>query len=169
MIVAIGDVDRAIAKAEPFGDSLQSLKLLLRDDAVIGQTLQALEPVAKDGVPTLSDLKDEYASMASRVLLVEGGDQSLVDQVSNNVFGILNIRPAGGEVEGASSRAVLARAQARLSADDLGGAVGELDGLEAAAVEAAGTWIERARSRLSAEAAVVDLRVHAQALIAKGS
>jgi|GEM_PF-6387202 len=169
MIVAIGDVDRAITKAEPFDSSLQSLKLLMRDNATLGETLSLLEPVATEGVPALPDLKDAFTSMASRALLAEGGNQSLADQVSNNVFGIINMRPAGSEAEGGSSRATFARAQARLAADDLESAIAELGGLEGAAGEEAKGWIEQAQGRLSAEAAVVDLRAHAQALVAEGS
>ncbi|MGI9499356.1 MAG: mitofilin family membrane protein [Geminicoccaceae bacterium] len=169
MIVAIGDVDRAITKAEPFDNSLQSLKSLLRDDAVLGETLSVLEPMAVDGVPALVELKREFGQMASRVLLAEEGDRSITDQVSDNVFGIFKMRPAGAEAEGIGSRAVLSRAQANLSNDDLDGAIAELSDLEGAASEAASAWVERAKGRLSAEAAVVDLRTHAQGLVAKGS
>ncbi|MDH3659634.1 MAG: mitofilin family membrane protein [Alphaproteobacteria bacterium] len=169
MIVAIGDIDRAISKAEPFASSLQSLTSLLRDETVLGETLSTLEPMAAEGVPTLSALKGAFGDMASRVLLAENGDRSLTDQVSDNVFGIFNMRPAGAEVEGSDSRAVLARAQAKLSADDLEGAITELTGLEGAAAEQANAWVERAQARLAAAAAVADLRSHAQGLVAKGS
>lgn len=169
MIVAIGDVDRAITRAEPFDSALQSLKLLLRDDAVLGEILPSLEPMAEAGVPTSNELKSEFGEMASRVLLAETGDQSLADQVGDNVFGIFNIRPSGADVEGGDSRAILARAQASLSDDDLEGALDELGGLEGAAAETAGPWIERVRAKLSAEAAIGDLRAHAQALVAKGT
>ncbi|MGI9508821.1 MAG: COG4223 family protein [Geminicoccaceae bacterium] len=169
MIVAIGDINRAITRSEPYDSALQSLKSLVRDDAVLGETVATLEPMATDGVAAVAELKREFADMASRVLLAEEGDQSLTDQVSDNVFGIFNMRPAGGNTEGSGSRAVLSRAQGSLSNNDLDGAVAELGGLEGAAAEAAGPWLERANGRLSAEAAVVDLRSHAQGLVAKGS
>lgn len=169
MIVAIGDVDRAITRAEPFDSALSSLKSLVRDDALLGETLPLLEPVAASGVPTLSALKETFADMASGVLLAEEGDRSLTDQVSDNVFGIIRMRPSGAEVSGPGSRAVLARAQAALSSGDLEAAVAELSELEGSAAEASASWVERASSRLSAEAAVLDLRSHAQGLVAKGS
>ncbi len=169
MVVAIGDIDRAVSNSEPFDSALQSLKLLLRDESPVGESIAVLEPLAVDGVPSLTELKGDYGSMASRVLLAEEGDKTLADQVSNNVFGILNMRPSGGDVAGDNSRAVLARAQARLSDSDLVATIGELQALgDVASAEAAG-WIERAQNRLSAEAAVVDLRAHAQTLVAQGS
>ena len=169
MIVAIGDVDRAITRGEPYDSALQSLQSLVRDDAVLGETLTTLEPMAADGVPTLRDLKAEFGETASRVLLAEKGDRSIADQVGDNVFGILNMRPSGAEAEGSDSRAILARAQARLADDDLRGAIDELGGLEGAAAEEAGSWVQRAEARLSAAAAVSDLRAHAQTLVAKGT
>ncbi|MGI9489269.1 MAG: COG4223 family protein [Geminicoccaceae bacterium] len=169
MIVAIGDINQAVTEAEPFAGPLETLKSLVRDDATLGETLSTLESMAADGVPTLKGLKETFGQMASRVLLAEEGDQSLTDQVGNNVFGIFNIRPAGADVEGSGSRAVLARAQSKLSTDDLGGAILELGGLEGQGAEEATAWIERAGARLAAEAAVVDLRSHAQALVAKGA
>lgn len=169
MIVAIGDINRAVTRAEPFDGPLQTLKSLVRDEKVLGNTLSTLEPMAMDGVPTLKALKSEYGQMASRVLLAEEGDPSLTDQVSNNVFGIFNIRPSGGDTEGSGSRAILARTQAKLSADDLEGAILELAGLEGSGADKAVPWIERAGARLAAEAALVDLRSHAQGLVAQGS
>jgi hypothetical protein len=169
MVVAIGDIDRAVTKSEPFDSALSSLKLLLSDEAPVGGSVLALEPLAAGGVPSLTDLKSDYGSTASRVLLAEEGERTLADQVSNNVFGILNMRPAGGDVAGSNSRAVLARAQARLADGDLEGAIGELQSLDEAASAEASSWIESARSRLSAEAAVIDLRAYAQSLVAQGS
>ncbi len=169
MIVAIGDINRAVTRSEPFDGSLETLKSLVRDDAALGEALSTLEPMAADGVPTLNGLKDAFGQMASRVLLAEEGDQSLTDQVGNNVFGIFNMRPAGADVEGSGSRAVLARAQSKLSADDLEGAILELGGLEGRSAEEAAAWIERADARLAAETAVINLRAHAQGLVAKGS
>ncbi len=169
MVVAIGDIDRAVARSEPFESVLQSLTLLISDDAPVGDAMAALEPLAASGAPSLTELKGDYGSMASRVLLAEEGEKTLADEVSNNVFGILKMRPAGGDVAGDNSRAVLARAQSRLSDDDLEGAITELEMLGEAASAAAVGWIERAQSRLSAEAAVVDLRAYAQTLVAQGS
>jgi hypothetical protein len=169
MVVAIGDVDRAISKAEPFDQALQSLKVLVKDDAAMGETVAVLEPMAAGGVPTLGLLKSSFSETSSRALLAAGGDTSLTDKVSNNLFGIINMRPAGGDAEGEDIRAVLSRAQARLSSDDLNGAITELSSLDGDAAAAVGSWIEMAEGRLAAEAAVQDLRSHAQNLVARGS
>ncbi|MEZ5934435.1 MAG: mitofilin family membrane protein [Alphaproteobacteria bacterium] len=169
MIVAIGDIDRAISRSEPYASALTSLQSLAKDDDALGASLAALEPAAADGVPGLAALKSSFGEAASRALLADEGDRSLTDQVGDNLFGIINMRPAGAEAEGSDSRAILARARARLAQDDLGSALAELATLEGGAAEAMQPWIARAESRIAAEAAVQQLRTHAQSLVATGS
>jgi len=169
MVVAIGDVDRSIAKAEPFETSLESLRALGQDDPSVGQSIAALEPMAADGVPTLLDLKASFGEVGSQILLAKDGNETLADQVSGNVFGIINMRPAGAEAEGDDSRAIVARAQAKLSTDDLEGTIAELEGLSEAAAERAAGWVAGAKGRLAADTAIIDLRAHAQSLLAKGA
>ncbi|MGI9451690.1 MAG: mitofilin family membrane protein [Geminicoccaceae bacterium] len=169
MVVAIGDVDRLIAKAEPFETALESLRALGQDDPSVSSSLQALQPMAAKGVPTLLDLKASFGAVGSQILLAEEGNATLADQVSDNLFGIINMRPAGAEVEGDDSRAIVARAQAKLSAGDIEGTIVELDALSKAAAERASGWVADAKARLAADAAIVDLRAHAQSLLAKGA
>jgi hypothetical protein len=169
MVVTIGDIDRAIARGEPFASPLDSLKALGQNDAELSDTLNTLEPLAADGAPTRQALKESFGSVASRILLAEKGDTSLTEQVTDNVFGIINMRPAGAEVEGSDARAIVARAQAKLSGNDLAAAIDELGALEGRSAEAAADWIAEANRRLKAEVAVADLRAHAQSLLAKGS
>ncbi|MGH1477654.1 MAG: COG4223 family protein [Geminicoccales bacterium] len=169
MVVAIGDVDRAISKAEPFDAALQSLSDLGQDDPAVNEVLSVLEPMAATGVPTIAGLKASFGEVGSQILLAADGDASLADQVSGNLFGIINMRPAGAEIEGDDNRAIVARAQAKLSADDLEGAIGDLSGLSEPGLASAEGWIADAKARLSAETAVIDLRTHAQSLLAMGS
>ena len=169
MVVAIGDIDRSIAKAEPYETVLGTLRTLGKDAPEVAQAIAKLEPMAARGVPTLSALKGSFGEAGSRIILAEDGDETLVDQVSDNLFGIINMRPAGAAVEGDDGRAIVARAQARLSADDLEGAVAELEGLSPATLERVDDWLADAQGRLSADTAVNDLRAHAQSLLATGS
>ncbi len=169
MVVAIGDVDRSIAKAEPFETALESLRALGQDDPGVGQSIAVLEPMAADGVPTLFDLKASFGEVGSRILLAKDGNETLADKVSGNVFSIINMRPAGAAAEGDDSRAIVARAQARLSANDLEGTIAELEGLSEAGAERAADWVADAKGRIAADAAIVDLRAHAQSLLAKGA
>jgi hypothetical protein len=168
MIVAIADVDRAIARSEPYGSALAALRSLAKDDTALDATLAALEPTAADGVPSFQALQSSFGAAASRALLADEGDRSLGDLVGDNLFGIINMRPAGAEAAGSDSRAVLARAHARLAEDDLEAALAELASLEGGAAQAMQPWVARAASRRAAEAAVLQLGAHAQSLVAAG-
>lgn len=169
LVVAIGDIDRSINRAQPFDEAINSLRLLGNDSSEVTEAVAILEPMAKDGVPTLADLRASFGSVSSRILLAGEGSGTLADQVSDNLFSIMNMRPAGAEVEGDDSRAIVARAQAKLSAGDLEAVVAELGGLNSAAFESAESWIAEAESRLAADATIVALRGYAQSLLMTGS
>ncbi|MEZ5983836.1 MAG: hypothetical protein R3C54_16160 [Parvularculaceae bacterium] len=68
----------------------------------------------------------------------------------------MSVRPAHPQ-EGASTGAVISRAEARLAADDLAGTVSELQGLEGAALETIGPWLDDAKARAGADAALAAL------------
>ena len=169
MIVAIGDIDRSVIRAEPFEASLESFRTLGKDSPEVNDIISKLEPMAKEGVPTLSDLKQSFGEVSSRILLAEEDDGTLADQVSDNLFSIINMRPSGADVEGEDSRSVVARAQAKLSANDVEGVLSELGGLSGKALESAQAWMTAAEGRLSANEAVADLRRYAQGLLMTGS
>ena len=169
MIVAIGDIDRSVLRAEPFESALESFRTLGKDSPEVNDIISKLEPMAKEGVPTLSDLKQSFGEVSSRILLAEEDDGTLADQVSDNLFSIINMRPSGADVEGEDSRSVVARAQAKLSANDVEGVLSELGGLSGKALESAQAWMTAAEGRLSANEAVADLRRYAQGLLMTGS
>jgi hypothetical protein len=69
---------------------------------------------------------------------------------------VVTVRPIG-DVEGLGAGAVVARAEHRLQAGDLAGALTELDGLSGLAAEAAAAWRSDAEARLAADAALAAL------------
>ena len=66
---------------------------------------------------------------------------------------VVTVRPTG-EIEGESAGAVIARAEVRLSDDELADAVGELTALKGAAASAMTPWKARAEGRIAAEEAI---------------
>ena len=69
---------------------------------------------------------------------------------------LASLRPVG-PVEGDSAGAVVARAEARVRADDLAAALDELAALEGPAAEAVRPWREAAAARLAARRALTGL------------
>jgi hypothetical protein len=70
---------------------------------------------------------------------------------------VISIRRTGADVQGDSTDAVVARAEAKLDEDDLAGAITLLQGLSGAAADLASPWIHDAQHRAAVDAAESDL------------
>jgi hypothetical protein len=172
MILALGDIDRALVHAEPFASALDGLRGLAGNDQPAQQAIADLAPVAAAGAPDLAALRASFGDMAVAVTTASAapeGEGDLLGQATANLLELVQVRPVGEAAEGSAPAAILARAEAKLDGGDLAGAVAELEALAGPAAEAAAGWLTQARQRLAAEAAVEALRSHARDLLAQGS
>ena len=71
-----------------------------------------------------------------------------------------------GPVEGTSAEAIVARAEDKLSGDDLDGALSEMSALQQTP-PAADAWLEKAKARQAAEHAMKDLHLRVIGQIAQ--
>lgn len=120
--------------------------------------LEALAARAATGVPTLGVLKTRFGPAIRQTLIAdrEARATGLWGRLAARLEGLVSIRPATPQ-EGSSARAVISRAEARLAADDLGGTVAELRGLEGAAQAAMAPWLDEAAARVAADSALTTL------------
>ncbi len=158
--LAAAQLRDALAAGRPFAGELS----LVRD--IAGETAPAAEiatlaAAAKDGIETRASLAKRFSALANaavaaaRAEQVQGPLGGLIERAQ----GFLSIRRIG-DVPGDSPAARIARAELRLAADDLAGAVGELEGIQGATWAAPLLpWIETARRRLAAERAAAALAV----------
>ena len=82
----------------------------------------------------------------------DGWVSGAVKRVSN----LVSLRPVGA-VEGDGPGAAVARAEVHLDADDLAGAVAELESLSGEAAAAAADWLAQAKGRLAVDATLDEL------------
>jgi hypothetical protein len=143
----------------PFAGEHATMTRLAGDDAAFTKALAAIAPYAADGVPSLEGLKTSFPDMAAAVVAAqraaETGDgwvSGAVKRVSN----LVSLRPVGA-VEGDGPGAAVARAEVHLSADDLAGAVSELESLSGEATDAAAGWLTQAKGRLAVDATLDEL------------
>ncbi len=80
-----------------------------------------------------------------------------MDRTVARLSGVVSVRRVGAEVPGDGVEALLARAEVRLLAGDVGTAVAELDRLPGPAATVAAPWLASARLHLAAEAALAEL------------
>ena len=154
------DLDAAIARSEPYETTLQELIALGGGDAVVDAAASQLEPAAKTGIPSLVALQDTLVAATPRIIGegAAGEDADMLGQATGNLFRLVTVRPVGAETEGDDAAAAVARAEARLVSGDLAAAIAEIEALEGEPATAAADWLQSARLRRDAGAALDTLR-----------
>ncbi len=164
-------LDTAIGQSQPYSGILSSLTALGKDDQAVGQAAAELAPMAATGVPSLAELRRSFEATADEIVQRSRAPagNSVIDQAASNLMRLVTVRPVGGDVEGDSPPARVARAEAHLAKGDLAAAVAELEPLQGPAAEAAADWLQRARGRLNAEAAIGRLQARTTELLTEAS
>jgi hypothetical protein len=167
LALLVSQLDAALTESRPYDRLLQTLAELAEDDATVREAVARLEPAAATGIPDLMTLRQRFAATANEIVhraRAPEGD-GLIDRATDNLMRLVTIRPVGADARGDSPEARVARAEAKLAAGDLAGAVAELEQLEGPPAEAAAEWLELARLRLAAKEAVTSLQAHTTALL----
>ena len=166
VILAIGQLREAAGRGGAYAPELKTLRALAGEEPGVEAAIATLEPMAAKGVATRATLRLRFETVAldaARRAQPAGGE-SWWDRGLARLSGLVAIRPVG-EVEGDGVLARVARAEARLAADDLAGAVASLEGAVATR-DLAASWLAEARARLALEDALA--RLVAQALAQGG-
>ncbi len=156
VVLAVAQLRDALRRPEPFARELAALSHLAEADAELTGVLETLSPYAADGIPTRESLRADFPQVARAVAAAGAGDgeEGWLAGVRRRLSDLVTVRPVGGGASGESPGAVAARAEARVAAGDLAGALAELEQLSSRAAEAAAAWREAARARASAEDAL---------------
>jgi uroporphyrinogen-III synthase len=179
--LAVGNLGGALATARPFAAELTALtELAGKDPALAAQVKAVTAPLgarAAVGVPTLVELQSRFPAAARAI--VDAAKQPAPAAVETSESQSWYERPLGwlssagqwlssqvsvrpvGEVAGDDPGARVARAEVRLSQNDLAAAVKELEGLSGPAAAAAGTWLGDAQARLAVDQVVSALQAAA--------
>lgn len=167
LVVAIGQLREALAGPRPFAAELEALRSLAEDDAATSALAAAVAQRAATGVPTFDDLRVRFAAVIVATLTPEpGAEAPWYRRALDRLSGLVVIRRVGDAVEGDGPEARLARAESRLAAGDLAGAVAQLEPLRDGAPEALVAWLDDALARLDADQARAALGARAAALAA---
>jgi phage shock protein A len=161
----VAQLDAAIEQGQPFADLLDGLRD--QEDGAVRQAVEDLRPVAASGVPGLAALRSSFDAVANQIVHAARAPEGdgLLQQAAGNLMSLVTVRPVGADVEGDSTAARVARAEAALDDGDLAGAVSELEALDGPAAAAAAPWLAEARPRLAAEAALNMLQERATLLL----
>ena len=157
----------AVERGEPFVQELAAAKPLVPDAAV----LASLEPFAASGVPRTAALARELSQLSGPVLNAAGSaprGESFLDRVQQNAERLVRIRPIS-ETPGDDAATIVARAEAKASRGDLGGAATELATLPPAVRAPAEPWIKKAQAQMAALSAARKLADDAVGTLGKAA
>ena len=168
-MLAVGQLGAAVAGPAPYAQPLAAVAALAQGDAELGPAIATLEARADTGVPTLVDLAGRFdaVSVAAARAAIVPDRPGWVGEMLARLSRLVVIRRTGGDVAGEGPDALLARAEARLRAGDLAGAVAALSTLEDGPAEAVKPWLADARARIAVDSALAGLSARAAARLAQ--
>lgn len=145
--IAFATLQDAADAGRPFATEFEeAARYFARDE-----DFTALKPIAETGAPTPGAIAAMFPSVTRAVRQAEAGaPASMAERVGRMVTGLVTVRRVDAPETDAAGD-IIARAKARLSKDDIAGAVAEMDRLEGPAHEAASSWITQASRRLELE------------------
>ncbi|MDH3473785.1 MAG: mitofilin family membrane protein, partial [Rhodospirillales bacterium] len=158
LMLALVQLRDALGGSGSYEPQLAALRAAAAGDGELGAAMAPLAPRAARGVPTVAMLSRSFSKAAGGIVAAGAGEEAdgPLSGVLRRLSDVVTVRPIG-DVEGPGAGAVVARAEHRLQAGDLAGAVQELDGLSGPAAEAAAAWRSDAEARLAADAALAAL------------
>jgi uroporphyrinogen-III synthase len=161
LVLALGQLRELMSRGAPYAAALATMRSLAAEDQTVLQQLATLEPAADRGVPTRARLREQFDSVAAEAVRIDRVGQAggWWRPIAERLSSLINWRRVDA-VEGDNAEAIIARAEQRLGADDLAGAIAELERLQGPAAAAMQGWLADARARAAADAAVARLTAY---------
>ncbi len=157
--VAAAALADAAATSRPFVAEVVTLERLSPGS----EALAGLRPLAETGAPTRAALAAEFPDVAARAAAASRAaapNAGVLARLGAALASLVTVRRVD-DVTGASSDAILARAERRVADGDIEGALQQLGTLPEGGREATAAWRERAGRRLEIERRIAALRTGA--------
>ena len=157
MLLALGQLDDAVAAGQPYAQSL-SLMSSYADDRAPAAAMATLQSHATSGVTTLSALRVRFKDTGDAIVAADydaTADEGLFGDVVRNLSKLVIVRSRDPNDPGANG--VVARSEAALEAGNLAGAVSEVESLEGPPAQVAASWLADAEARLAVDSALTAL------------
>lgn len=157
-------ISEKAASGAPFKselDAIEDLAGLAPDPALL--------EFAEFGLPTLATLNETFPAMRDEALAASrrAGATGLASRFAANMASLVRLRRAA-PAEGPNPAAILARAEERISAGDIAGALQHLDALTGDAAVAAADWRRKAKAVVAVQSALADMRTRLAAELEGG-
>ncbi len=158
LILAVGQLRDAVDRGGPFAAEIRTVQTVAGDDRTLAAEIAKLSPHSEPGIATRAVLRTRFDAVALEVARRTAGGEgdSWWQRGLARLAALVAVRPVG-ESGGDSPLARVARAEARLGANDLAGALAALDGIDRAAAAIVRPWREEASARAAADQALAAL------------
>ena len=157
LVLAVGQLREAARGTAPFAVALQAVEALAEAQETLVKPIAALKPLARTGAPDLIALRIHFNRIAGRIAhesFVPKGE-GWVDRTLGKLSRIFTFRRTGAAAaSGDDENGLVARAELRLAAGDLGTAVTILEGLKGPGLALAGPWLKEAHARLVVDSSI---------------
>lgn len=162
LVVTAALLRERIQLGKPYEKELQTVMTLGKDEPFLPPILKLLQPSALAGVATVAELQQEFEMLIPVMLRADASQAaSLTEEIKQKFSSLVTIRKVGADVEGDTTEAIIARAEAQLTQGQIANALRELEKLTGAAADSASPWRIKAMARLKAEETADALLRHA--------
>ncbi|MDI1228301.1 MAG: uroporphyrinogen-III synthase [bacterium] len=158
LLLGLNEFRNNINTNQSFEQDLLLMQKFAGDDPAMVDSLKRLSPYAKSGVLNRQQLQQEFKGLASDIVMakLQGQDASVQQEAIKRMSKLVKVRRID-DVKGSSVDAVVARAQMKLNANDVRGAMQELQSLEGAPAATAAPFMEQAAGNVLADDASAQL------------
>jgi hypothetical protein len=159
LTLSVSQLRRAIIRGERYENVLISISEMSSGDLAVVTLVETLMLNAVTGVSTRDDLMFGFPETAKAILDTSPPDaeNDIVDQILDRARRIVRVRRVGVDVSADSMNGRVARAELRLEAGNVAGAVEILGELSEETQVVAQTWLTQAKAHIKAVAALETL------------
>jgi hypothetical protein len=154
LVLAAGQLRAALQSSRPFSGELSAVRAVNLQDAQVVSALKAIEPYAADGIPTETQLSQQFSDVAGEIVragvIATGQTGQWWDKALSTASSLVSVRRTAGDIQGSGADAVTARAEQYMKAGRLDEAIKELETLSGEPAAVAKPWIDDAKARLAA-------------------
>ena len=166
LLLSLGQLRQAMQGSGPFAAELAAAVALAQERPDVAAALAPLAEPAARGLPSMVVLRQRFEGLAGAIAAAGTAPAAADDwseQILGKLRGLVTVRRVGpggapggapGGVANGTAEAAVATAETALAGDDLAGAVAALETLHGPAMLAARDWLDAARRRLAAQAAL---------------
>jgi hypothetical protein len=156
LLLAVTQLRRAAATGQPFAAELGALTAMAKDRPEIAAAFEKLQPLAANGVPTVTQLAEQFEKAADAIARAGAAPKSedWGDQILAKLRGLVTIRRVGTPAVETGNDAAVTSAEQALAQGDLAAAIAAVETIDGAAKTAAAPWLDAARQRLAVDAAL---------------